>query len=154
MLPKKLCDAIEYRMNLADPAPDMLSLCQQQSAVSLIRSPLAMGLLTGKRRQNASSISTSDIRSGQLDWLGYYQNGQINPAIARRFESVRDIVTSHGRTPAQGALAWLWALGEEILPIPGFRTTRQVTENAGALEKGPLTEDQVSEINQILQQPL
>ncbi|RPJ38423.1 MAG: aldo/keto reductase, partial [Chloroflexi bacterium] len=53
-------------------------------------------------------------------------------------------------TLAQGALAWLWARSERMIPIPGFRTVQQVEENAGAMRFGPLTAAQMSEINQIL----
>jgi aryl-alcohol dehydrogenase-like predicted oxidoreductase len=64
---------------------------------------------------------------------------------------VREILTSNGRTVSQGALAWLWARSEKTLPIPGFRTVEQVKENAGAMQFGPLTTDQMNEINQILE---
>jgi aryl-alcohol dehydrogenase-like predicted oxidoreductase len=63
---------------------------------------------------------------------------------------VRDILTSSGRTVAQGALAWLWARSEKTLPIPGFRTVTQVQENARALEFGPLTQEQMGQVDNIL----
>ncbi|MAT41327.1 MAG: hypothetical protein CL609_03220 [Anaerolineaceae bacterium] len=44
-----------------------------------------------------------------------------------------------------------WARSSQHIPIPGFRTVNQVEDNCGALEKGPLTELQMQEINQILQ---
>jgi aryl-alcohol dehydrogenase-like predicted oxidoreductase len=68
----------------------------------------------------------------------------------RRVESLRDILTSEGRTPAQGALAWLWARSPRTVPIPGFRTVAQAEENAGALAKGPLTAGQMTEVEQVL----
>ena len=108
VLQNNFCDVIEYRMNPVDPAPDMLSLCQLQSTVSLIRNPLAMGLLTGKHHQNPTAIGSDNIRSEQLDWIPYYQNGQINLDIALRLDVVREIITSFGHTAAQGALLWLW----------------------------------------------
>ena len=46
-------------------------------------------------------------------------------------------VTSNGRTLTQGALAWIWGKGEVTVPIPGFKTTVQVRENAGAMAFGP-----------------
>ena len=55
-----------------------------------------------------------------------------------------------GRTVAQGALAWLWARTPQTLPIPGFRTVEQVEENAAAMAFGPLTAEQMNEIESIL----
>jgi aryl-alcohol dehydrogenase-like predicted oxidoreductase len=63
---------------------------------------------------------------------------------------VGEILTSSGRTLPQGALAWLWARSEQTLPIPGFRTVKQVEENCAALDFGPLEKDQLQEIEAIL----
>jgi aryl-alcohol dehydrogenase-like predicted oxidoreductase len=51
---------------------------------------------------------------------------------------------------AQGALAYIWALDERMVPIPGFKSVKQVRENAGALQFGPLTESKVKEIQEIV----
>jgi aryl-alcohol dehydrogenase-like predicted oxidoreductase len=59
-------------------------------------------------------------------------------------------LTSNGRTLTQGALGWLWARGERTLPIPGFKTMRQVEENAAAMQFGPLSEAQMRQINELL----
>lgn len=60
------------------------------------------------------------------------------------------VLTTGGRTLAQGALAWLWAIGENTVPIPGFKGMRQAEENAGALAFGPLTADQVAQVDSFL----
>jgi aryl-alcohol dehydrogenase-like predicted oxidoreductase len=60
------------------------------------------------------------------------------------------VLTSNGRTLAQGSLAWIWARSERTVPIPGFKTVAQVEENCGALEKGPLAPEQMGEIDRIL----
>jgi aryl-alcohol dehydrogenase-like predicted oxidoreductase len=60
------------------------------------------------------------------------------------------VLTSDGRTLAQGALAWLWARSPHTLPIPGFKSVQQVEENCAALDYGPLTAAQMEEIDQIL----
>jgi len=65
-------------------------------------------------------------------------------------DEIRDILTSNGRTMAQGALAYIWALDERMVPIPGFKSVKQVTENAGAMQYGPLTQSQVKEIQTIV----
>jgi aryl-alcohol dehydrogenase-like predicted oxidoreductase len=48
-------------------------------------------------------------------------------------------------------LAWLWARSERTLPIPGFRTIAQVEENSAALHYGPLSAQQLLEINGLLE---
>jgi aryl-alcohol dehydrogenase-like predicted oxidoreductase len=65
-------------------------------------------------------------------------------------EAIREILTSGGRTLAQGALAWNWGRSSQTIPIPGFRTVAQVEDNCGALKFGALTPDQMQEIDQIL----
>ena len=59
------------------------------------------------------------------------------------------MLTSDGRTLVQGALAWLWAKKERLIPIPGFRNEAQVKENAAAMDFGPLTETQYQQIEEI-----
>lgn len=70
--------------------------------------------------------------------------------LAEALEAVRHILTSQGRTPAQGALAWLWARSPSLFPIPGAQTVAQVRENAAAMAHGPLTADQMREIDTLL----
>jgi aryl-alcohol dehydrogenase-like predicted oxidoreductase len=65
-------------------------------------------------------------------------------------EAVRAILTSNGRTLAQGALAWLWARSEQLFPIPGFKNVPQVEQNAAAMQFGPLTPEQLREIDTLL----
>jgi len=65
------------------------------------------------------------------DWMKYFKDGLPNPEWAGKRDAIREILTSKGRSLAQGALAWNWARSEKTLPIPGFRTVAQVQENAG-----------------------
>lgn len=64
---------------------------------------------------------------------------------------VFDILTASGRTSAQGALAWIWARNPRTIPIPGFRDQRQVEENAQAMEFGPLSAEEMGQIDRILE---
>lgn len=48
------------------------------------------------------------------------------------------------------ALAWLWGRSEKTIPIPDFKTTRQIEENIAAMEFGPLSADQMRGIEEIL----
>ena len=66
------------------------------------------------------------------------------------FEAIREILTSGGRTLAQGALAWIWARSAQTIPIPGFKTVKQVEENCKAMEFGPLSKKRLEEIDALL----
>ena len=143
------CTAIQHQLNLFEDNPEMLALCENAGLASLNRGPLAMGLLTGKYNAGASFPST-DLRARNHPWMHYFKDGQPNPEWLARLAQVQEVLTAGGRTLAQGALAWLWARSPVTLPIPGFRTVAQAVENAEALQFGPLTPFQMTEIEQIL----
>jgi aryl-alcohol dehydrogenase-like predicted oxidoreductase len=110
-----------------------------------------MGLLTGKF-SSGTTLPIDDVRGrNSPEWMRYFKNGQPNPVWLKKLEAVRDILTSQSRTLAQGALAWLWGRSERTLPIPGFRTIAQVEDNCGALDHGPLTAEQMREIDGMLE---
>ncbi|WP_328414609.1 aldo/keto reductase [Streptomyces violaceus] len=144
------CAAVQHALNVLQDAPDMLRLCEERGLASINRSPLAMGLLAGKRRAR-QPLESGDIRSRPPAWLqGFGDGSGADPEWLARVEAVRSILTSEGRTLAQGALAWLWARSPATVPIPGFRSVAQAEENAGAMAKGALTGGQLAEIDQLL----
>jgi aryl-alcohol dehydrogenase-like predicted oxidoreductase len=137
------CTAIQQRLNLFEGNTEVLALCEREKLASINRGPLAMGLLTGKFDRN-STLPADDVRHG---WD--FRSGEQ----ARRLEmlaQIRQILTGDGRTLAQAALGWLWARSAVTVPIPGFKTVAQVEENVAALEKGPLSPEQMTAIDQIL----
>jgi aryl-alcohol dehydrogenase-like predicted oxidoreductase len=84
----------------------------------------------------------------------YFADGRPNRESPERLDAVRQILTCDGRTPAEGALAWIWARSDRTIPIPdGFKTVAQAEENARALDLGPLTQAQLSEIEVLLGRP-
>ena len=115
----------------------------------IIRGPLAMGLLSGKYTAD-SMLPTDDVRGMSPEWMTYFTEGRPAPAFLERIAAVREVLTSDGRTLAQGALAWLWAYSNRSIPIPGCRTVAQVEENAGALAYGPLTEAQLTDVEKLM----
>ncbi|MEV0218224.1 aldo/keto reductase [Streptomyces sp. NPDC050704] len=144
------CAAVQHRLNVLQDAPEMLAFCEESELASINRSPLAMGLLTG-RRAAGQPLEAGDIRSAPPAWLpGFSQGEGADPEWLRTVESLRSVLTSNGRTLAQGALAWLWARSPRTVPIPGFRSVAQAEENAGALAQGPLSAGQLIEIDGIL----
>lgn len=140
------CAAIQLDLNVLADNAAMIALCEAHNLAAINRGPLAMGLLTGKYPAG-SSLPANDVRGKDSPaWLQYFKDGKPNPDWLKRLESIREILTSNGRTLAQGALAWLWARSPQTLPIPGFKTIAQVEDNAGAMAFGPLSAAQMEEI--------
>jgi len=144
------CASIQLQLNVLDDNPVMITLCEQYNLAAINRGPLAMGLLTGKYSAHTQP-STDDVRGeNSPEWMTYFKDGKPNPEWLKKMEAIREILTSDGRTLPQGALGWLWARSDQTIPIPGFRTVKQVKENYRALDYGPLSRDQMQEINLIL----
>ena len=144
------CATVQLELNVLDDNPTVIAICEKYNLAAINRGPLAMGLLTGKYNANTKP-STDDVRGEKSpEWMKYFKDGKPSPEYLKKIEAVREILTSNGRTLPQGALAWLWARSEQTLPIPGFRTVKQVEENCGAMDFGPLASEQMQEIEAIL----
>lgn len=139
----KHCAAIQHDLNVVMDAPDMLKLCEEQNLASVNRSPLARGALSGKYNKQ-TTFPQNDVRTDKWSWDHFFA-----PTLDQ-LEALRQILTSNGRTLVQGALAWIWARSEKTVPIPGFKTVAQVEENTKAMELGPLTPEQMKEIDTLL----
>ncbi len=144
------CTSIQLELNVLDENPAVIDICEKYNLAAINRGPLAMGLLTGKYTASTQP-STDDVRGEKSpEWMKYFKDGKPSPEYFKKVEGIREILTSDGRSLPQGALGWLWARSEQTIPIPGFRTVKQVEENCGALELGPLDADQLREINSLL----
>jgi aryl-alcohol dehydrogenase-like predicted oxidoreductase len=138
------CTAIQHNLNVIEDAPELLKICDEYDQASIARGILGMGFLTGKYtiENYQSLLSADDFRrrnaSDLMDLLG-------------KLDPVRDLLTSDGRTLSQGALAWVWARSHRTIPIPGFRTLSQVEENIKAFDFGPLTGNQMEQIEILLE---
>jgi aryl-alcohol dehydrogenase-like predicted oxidoreductase len=145
------CASIQFQLNVLDDNPEVIAVCEKYNLAAINRGPLAMGLLTGKYDANTKP-SADDVRGEKSpEWMKYFKNGKPSPEWLSKTGAIREILTSGGRTVAQGALAWLWGRNEHTIPIPGFRTVAQVRDNCGALKFGPLTAGQMAEIEKILE---
>lgn len=148
--PGKHCGVVQHGQNIFEYDKEMLALCEEYDLASFNRGPLAMGLLTGKFKEN-TILKDNDIRGKNApSYMKFFKDGKPNPEWLNRVEAIRDILTEGGRTPAQGALGWLWAKNQRMIPIPGFKNARQVKDNARAMEFGPLTQKQMEEIEKLL----
>jgi aryl-alcohol dehydrogenase-like predicted oxidoreductase len=137
------CTSIQFRLNAIYDNAEMRKVCADFDLAGINKDPLNKAILTGKFN-SSSTFPENDIRS---------RENFADPEIVRRLkivDEIREVLTSNGRTMAQGALAYIWALDERMVPIPGFKSVKQVTENAGAMQFGPLKESQVKEIQTIV----
>lgn len=134
------CVAIQHRLNIFGGNAAILALCEQENLASINRGPLGRGLLTGKFSPR-SRLPEDDLRH---NWN--FEDGEVAERL-RDLQSLRDLLTRDGRTLAQAALGWLWARSEKTIPIPGFKTVAQVEENVTAMDFGPLTVEQMKEID-------
>jgi aryl-alcohol dehydrogenase-like predicted oxidoreductase len=141
------CVAAQQQFNVFGGNLETLELCRRLGLASLGRSPLAMGLLTGKYRPG-QRLGADDVRVATPYW-DYFKPGHME-AWLERVAAIREVLTTGGRSLAQGALAWLWARSAILIPIPGFRTVAQAEENAGAMALGPLTDQQMGEVDALL----
>jgi len=141
----KNCVAVQNRMHVFDTPTELLALCDELNLASINRGPLMMGILTGKFNAD-SKFDEEDVRhSLRFD----FSQGRLSEILAK-VESIREILTADGRTMAQGALGWILAKSNRTIPIPGFKNVKQVEQNAGVLDFGPLTSEQIEEIDKIL----
>lgn len=136
--------AVQQGYSLFGGNRETLTVCEENNLASILRGPLAMGLLTGKFGKDFQ-IPDGDVRR---IW-----NGDMRPNIETMIEKtaeLRGVLTHDGRTLAQAAIGWLWAYSPNMIPIPGFKSVAQVEDNAAALEKGPLSPEQMAEVDRIL----
>ncbi|MCX5281298.1 aldo/keto reductase [Streptomyces sp. NBC_00198] len=105
-------------------------------------SPLGRGFLTGTIR-SADEFDASDFRRGNPRFTG--ENFERNLRLA---DEVKAIATEAGTTPAQIALAWLLAQGDDIAPIPGTKRVHRVEENTAA-DGVTLTLEQVDKLSSL-----
>jgi aryl-alcohol dehydrogenase-like predicted oxidoreductase len=137
------CTSIQFDLNIVRDNPENRAICAEFNLGGINKSPLNRGILTGKFNTE-SNFPEDDIRHG----LSFTEG--IGAERLSQLDTVRDVLTANGHTLAQASLAYIWALDARMVPIPGFKTARQVEENAGTMELGPLSEDQIQQIEGIL----
>ena len=144
---KSAAISVQSQINVFGHNPEVLTAAHEQDFAVLARTPLAMGLLTGK--YNLSNRPGEDDVRRDTPWWTYFDDDAMADWL-RRLEAVRELLTTDGRTLTQGALAYLWALDPLIIPLPGARTPAQVTEHAAAITFGPLPNATRQEIDALL----
>jgi len=125
----------EYSLFARDPETEILPALRELGIGFVPYSPLGRGFLTGSFRSLAD-LDEDDFRRGQPRFQG--ENLDANLAIVER---VAAVAHEHGATPAQVALAWVHAQGEDVVPIPGTKRRRYLEQNVAALDVALTADD-------------
>ncbi len=118
----------EYSLWSRDPEDEVLPACRALGVGFVPYSPLGRGFLTGEIR-TPDDLAPDDFRRGNPRFQG--ENFQRNLDLVAR---VREVARERGCTPAQLALAWLLAKGDDLVPIPGTKRAARLEENVAASE--------------------
>jgi aryl-alcohol dehydrogenase-like predicted oxidoreductase len=123
----------EYSLLARDAEGPLLDTCRELGVGFLAYSPLGRGLLTGRWRSRAD-FTPDDYRL----FSPRFADGAFERNLTL-VERAAGLAARKGCTPAQIALAWLLARGNDIVPIPGTKSRARLEENAGAarLELSP-----------------
>jgi aryl-alcohol dehydrogenase-like predicted oxidoreductase len=143
--------AVQHELNVLRGELEALSVAEDLGLASLNRTPLAMGLLSGRYRPDALPAD-DDVRRN-APWWDFFDEGAMERWL-ERIAAVRAELTADGRSLVQGALGSIWGRSPATLPLPGFRTVAQVEENVGATEHGPLGAERMERIRAILGEPV
>jgi aryl-alcohol dehydrogenase-like predicted oxidoreductase len=118
----------EYSMWSRDPEAEILPTCRELGIGFVAYSPLGRGFLSG-RFTSPDDLDASDFRRNGPRFTG--ENLDANLKLAAK---VAEIAQGKGVTPAQLALAWVLAQGDDIVPIPGTKRRTYLEENAAAVD--------------------
>ena len=133
----------EYSLWTRDPEQEILPTCRELGIGFVPYSPLGRGFLGGRMKQ-AGDLEEGDWRLNMPRFQG--ENLRRNLVIVRRVEAM---AKRKKCTPAQLALAWLLAQGNDIVPIPGTKRRKYLEENIRAVEV-ELTPREIKEIDEKL----
>ncbi len=119
---------MEYSLFSRDVEGEMLATCRELGVSLVAYSPIGRGLLTG--------AITSREQLADDDWrrtVPRFAEGNLDANLTL-VDAVREVAAEIGCTPAQAALAWVLAEGEDVLAIPGTKRVRYLEENVAAAD--------------------
>ena len=132
----------EYSLWTRDPEDKVLPTCRELGIGFVAYSPLGRGFLTGKLSEN--SLDEGDYRRFTPRFQG--DNFAKNRELVHRVE---EVAKEKNCKPAQLALAWVLAQGDDIVPIPGTKRRNYLEENIAAL-KVKLTSDDLQRLDALM----
>jgi len=131
----------EYSLWTRDPEKEILDTVRELGIGYVAYSPLGRGFLTG-RFESPEDFEEGDYRQYNPRFQG--ENFEKNMKIVKAVEA---IANDKGATPAQIALAWVLAQGDDIVPIPGTKHRKYLEENLNALEIS-LSDDEIKRLEE------
>jgi aryl-alcohol dehydrogenase-like predicted oxidoreductase len=132
----------EYSLWSREPEDGLLDVCRELGIGFVAYSPLGRGFLTGQIKK-FDDLAPDDYRRNNPRFQG--ENFDRNIELVKRIE---EIAAQKGCTPAQLALAWTLAQGDDIAPIPGTKRRKYLEENVAAVEI-EITPEDLSLIDEI-----
>jgi aryl-alcohol dehydrogenase-like predicted oxidoreductase len=132
----------EWSLWSRDPEDELLALLRELGIGFVPYSPLGRGFLTGQFR-TPEDIPEDDFRRHNPRFQG--ENFTRNLQLVDR---VKELADQKGCTPAQLALGWLLAQGDDVAPIPGTKRRARLEENLGALDV-TLTPDDLARLDEL-----
>jgi aryl-alcohol dehydrogenase-like predicted oxidoreductase len=132
----------EYSLWSRDPEDELLATCRELGVGFVAYSPFSRGILTGQIKK-FEDLEPNDFRRNSPRYQG--ENFRKNLELVERITA---IAAEKHCTPAQLALAWVLAQGEDIVPIPGTKRRKYLEENVAALEV-KLNPDDLRRIDEI-----
>ena len=136
----------EYSLWSREPEAGILPTCRELGIGFVPYSPLGRGFLAG-RFTSPGELAEDDFRRTGPRFTG--ENLDENLALASK---VKEIAAEKGVTPAQLAIAWVLAQGDDLVPIPGTKRRTYLEQNAGAVDVD-LTQDDLERIDAELPRP-
>jgi aryl-alcohol dehydrogenase-like predicted oxidoreductase len=130
----------EYSLWTRDPEAEVLPTCRELGIGFVPYSPLGRGFLSG-RFTDPEELDEGDFRRSGPRFTG--ENLEANRKLAAK---VAEIAEEKGITPAQLALAWVLAQGEDLVPIPGTKRREYLEQNATAVDV-ELSEEDLARID-------
>ncbi|HEY2778272.1 MAG TPA: aldo/keto reductase [Gaiellaceae bacterium] len=127
----------EYSLWTRDPEGEVLPTCRELGIGFVAYSPLGRGFLAG-RFTSPDELEEGDFRRSGPRFTG--DNLQANLRLA---DKVKEIAAEKDVTPAQLAIAWLLAQGDDVVPIPGTKRRAYLEQNAAAVDVGLTNDDLV-----------
>jgi aryl-alcohol dehydrogenase-like predicted oxidoreductase len=118
----------EYSLWTRDPEPEVIPTCRELGIGFVPYSPLGRGFLSG-RFTSPDELDEGDFRRNGPRFTG--ENLEANQRIAAK---VKEIADEKGITPAQLAIAWVLAQGDDLVPIPGTKRRSYLEDNAAAVD--------------------
>lgn len=132
----------EYSLWWREPETTVLPVCRELGITFVPFSPLGRGFLSG-RVTSTDTFDDNDFRKQLPRFQG--ENFATNRALVERLEA---FARSKGAVPSQVALAWLLAMGDDIVPIPGTKRRTYLDSNAAAADL-VLSPAELTEIEQL-----